>query len=242
MKASPLALFLAIASFLTCSTGIYGQEQPGPRTDSATQTMKTMLTFPKPKFLGVYFVPEYQYGQLAGQFTSMGGGSLMVLLNKKLGIGVSGYTTMNNFTPSEISTDKSLALHAQFGGAKIEYTLNPNSRVHVSFPLLIGGGRSTIDSAKRYHETWGQPGGMHSYSHHGNEISFYVIQPGVNAEANLFRFMKVFAGASYRFVSGGETRISNSNLSSPPALGQMPGISFSAGIKLGYDFYLHKKK
>lgn len=227
-------------AFLCHSNISNGQEQSVAPRDQGNDDMKTLLVVPKPNFLGVYLVPEYQYGQLAGQFTSMAGGTAMVLINKKLGIGVSGYTTLHHFTPTSISSDKSLQMQAQFGGAKIEYTLNPNSPVHISFPLLIGGGRANIDSASRYHETYGQPS-MHE-NHHGSEISFFVIQPGVTVEANLFRFMKVFAGTSYRIVSGGETRTSPGSTLSPPALGQMAGLSFNAGLKLGYDFYMHKKK
>lgn len=35
------------------------------------------------------------------------------------------------------------------GGGRIEYTPHPNNPVHISFPLLIGGGQASIDSARR---------------------------------------------------------------------------------------------
>ena len=164
----------------------------------------------------------------------------MVLLNKKLGLGVSGYSTLGNFSPSQISADHTLQLRAEFGGGKLEYTLNPNSPVHVSFPLMIGGGRARVDSVgMNDHEGRDQyPYYSHNKSH-GNEISFFVIQPGINVEANLFPFMKIFAGTSYRIVSGGESKTTNAAIESP-WLGQLQGLSFSAGIKIGYDFQLRK--
>jgi hypothetical protein len=203
--------------------------------------MKTLLSLPKINFLGIYAVPEYQYGRLAGQFTSMGGGSLMVLLNKQLGIGMSGYSTFPNFTPAQISTGSTMQLRTHYGGLKVEYTLHPNSKIHVSFPMLIGGGRASIDSAgRRGHDFYGR-GPTHGPGP-GSELSFVFVQPGINLEANVLRFMKVFAGASYRIVSGGHTHYSNTSALESPTLGQLQGLSFSAGVKIGYDFHLYKKK
>ena len=223
-------------------TVAFGQEVP-VATETQSDELKTILTSPKIKQLGVYVVPEYQFANLAGEFTSMGGGSVMVSLNKKLSIGVSGYSTLGTFSPTQISPDHTLEMSAQFGGAKLEYTLNPNSPIHVSFPLLIGDGRSTIDSIGNHNEGKDYDYSHHDdqHSHHGNEISFLVIQPGINVEANVFRFMKVFGGANYRIVSGGESRTNNTAIESP-RLGQMQGLSFNLGIKIGYDFKLGKKK
>ncbi len=201
--------------------------------------METLLPSPKINFLGVYLLPEYQYGYLAGQFTSMGGGSLMLTLNKQIGVGVSGYMAFPNYTPTQISTDHSLQLRTQFGGGRIEYTLNPNSKIHVSFPLTIGGGRASIDSAgQRGHDPYYH---NHSYGM-GNGLSFFFVQPGVNVEANVLKFVKIFAGASYRIVSGGESHNQNGSTFDSPTLGQLQGLSFNAGIKIGYDFLLHRKK
>ncbi len=237
-------IFLLIFLFSFSPTIIYGQDPDSVKSDPNTE-MKTLLSLPKlPKLnsLGFYLVPEYQYGRLAGQFTSMGGGSAMVVLNKSISVGLSGYSTFHNFTPSEISTNHDLQLRTQFGGAKIEYTLNPNNAIHFSFPLLIGGGRASIDSAGRGrgHDNRGpftRYGGPP-----GNQVSFFLVQPGVNIEANLLRFVKVFTGVSYRIVSGGESRSSTNLLPGPPYLGQLQGISFNAGIKIGLDFQLHRKR
>jgi len=201
--------------------------------------MNTLLTLPRISTLGIYFAPEYQYGRVAGQFTSLGGGSFMVTLNKRLGVGVGGYTTFHPYAPNEINSTSPQQFNAHYYGARLEYTLFPNSKVHVSFPLLIGGGQANIDSTGNHFEGY-RRGPHHGYPS-GNSMSFLVVQPGINIETNVFRFMKVFAGASYRIVSGGESHTTNLSVESP-TLGQLQGLSFSAGIKIGYDFYLHSKK
>jgi hypothetical protein len=239
----PIFLVTSLFCFLLPLIAI-SQESGAVRNDSVASEMKTLMKLPKTNYLGVYLVPEYQYGNIAGEYTSMGGGSVMITLNKKLGIGAGGYRTWDNFTPSEISPNHALQLRAEFGGGKVEYTLNPNSLVHFSFPLMIGGGRASIDSTGR------RPGpGMDGpYGHHGgpgehgSQISFFLIQPGINVEANVLRFVKIFAGASYRIVSNSETHASPYISADPPSLSQLQGLSFSAGIKIGYDFQLHRKR
>ena len=113
----------------------------------------------------------------------------------------------------------------------------------MSFPLLIGEGHLSIESIGMHEEGTYHNDSDHDgqHSQHGNEISFLVIQPGINVEANVFRFMKVFGGASYRIVSGGESTTNNTAIEAP-MLGQMQGLSFNLGIKFGYDFTLGKKK
>ena len=76
----------------------------------------------------------------------------------------------------------------------------------------------------------------------GNGAAFIFVQPGVNIEANVLKFMKVFAGASYRIAASGESHHNNVTSFDSPTLGQLQGLTFNAGIKIGYDFYLHRKK
>ncbi len=203
------------------------------------EEMNTLLKAPKLGSLGVYLVPEYQYGNMAGQFTSMGGVSLMVLFNQKLGVGFTAYGNSGNYVPKDLNLPEGLGLRSHFSGARIEYTLNPNKKIHFSFPMLIGRGQASIDSLSKGHR-YGYGSSYHNQPH-SDEISYLVIQPGVNLEFNVFRFMKVFGGASYRIVTNSHTHSSTTNMVEPPMLGDMQGLSLNAGIKLGYDFALRKK-
>lgn len=215
--------------------------------DERTRTLFSGMKNPmKPiKYLGLSVGSEFQYGSLAGQFTPMGGVSAMLHINKKFGIGMAGYRTINNFTPTALNTNSLLNLNVMYGGLKLEYTPNPNAAVHVSFPLLIGGGMSRVDSASNYRNGFGRFGGRDKYNHkelkERDNTNFWVIQPGINIEANVIRFLKIYAGASYRLTPS-VNKETATTLPTPTA-SQLSGLSLSAGIKLGlFDYQLHREK
>ena len=215
-----------------------------------TEKMKTLFSgIKKPvhpiKYLGISIGSEFQYGSLAGEFTPMVGISGMLHINRKWGLGLAGYRTLRNFTPTVLNPNSLLNLNVMYGGFKLEYTPNPNSVVHVSFPLLIGGGMARVDSANNYRNGFGgyDGRGRNNYRDFNgrDNTRFWVIQPGVTIEANVIRFLKIYAGASYRLTPSVNTQTST-NLPTPTA-NQLSGLNFSAGIKLGiFDYQLQRER
>ena len=222
------ALTFLFTTVLVHST--YSQEQIVSAEPKPIET-KTLLGLPKIHFLGLYVAPEYQLAQLAGKFTSMTGGSVMLLVNKKFAIGASGFTTLDNFVPTQISQTKDFRLNNSFGGVRLEYTLNPNNAVHVSFPLLIGGGMASIDSVNTHNnQINSEANETHGRSEQNGGVSYFIVQPGVNVEANLFRYAKIFAGVSYRILAGADegSEVVASSIP-PPTIDRLSGLSFSVG-------------
>ncbi len=85
-----------------------------------------------------------------------------------------------------------------YGGLLLEYTLFPQSRIHVSFPLVIGGGYLVQsqpmhpgDSASSKHQ-WPH----YNYSHGDG---FFALEPGVKLELNVMKNLRVGLGVSYRY-------------------------------------------
>ena len=257
------SLLFTIAGILASSFS-FGQESPKMMSDSTkssvevkktgdskNERMRTLFSNQKNptktiKYLGLSVSSEFQYGSLAGEFTPMAGGSAMLHINKKWGLGVAGYSTMNNFTPTALNAKSLLNLNVMYGGFKLEYTPNPNAPIHVSFPLLIGGGSARVDSASNYRDNFGRNGGRDrdkngSREMNGRGTDFFVIQPGINIEANVIRFLKIYAGASYRITSSVNTEVSTT-LPTPTA-SQLSGFNLSAGVKLGvFDYQLHRER
>ena len=202
----------------------------------AQDTTKMLIHFKRPSYLGLYVAPEFQYGQLSGGYTSMGGSSVMLLINKRFAIGATAQSSLdNNFSPTNLAP---LYARTTFGGLKMEYTAAPNSAVHVSFPLVVGMGVVSADSVTnrggqgRKDGFEGRNGG---FSNNGN--TFIVVQPGIMLEANVFRFAKVFAGANYRLAFKQE--VNNAKISNDA----LQGLSMSAGLKLGlFDVKIRPKR
>jgi hypothetical protein len=197
-------------------------------------TMHTLIKSAKIKYLGFYVAPEFQYGQAGGAFNSYVGSSAMFLLNKKLAIGVTATTnTQADFSPTSVSP---LLLRSTFGGAKLEYTFRPNSPVHFTIPLVIGYGSARTDSAIYTVKTpkgKGNQGENNGFGrNNGNNAEYFVIQPGLQVEANLVRFIKLYAGVNYRLGFPNETVVS------PLSKTSMTGLSANVGLKVGlFDFY-----
>ena len=172
--------------------------------------------------LGVYFAPEFQYGQIGTSNSALHGASMMLLINKKWGIGTTMYSNRKGGNDQMNS----------FGGLKLEYTFKPNSVFHFTIPLVIGMGR-TGDFNTIRQDNFGQgrpPRGGHSDSFDNGSMT-RIIQPGIMAEANVFKYMKVFAGANYRFA------FDRSGYNA-----DMAGFTASAGLKFGvFDYKLHQK-
>lgn len=113
--------------------------------------------------------------------------------------------------------------------------MRPNAAVHFTFPLVVGVGEASADSV------WHRRGNMHGIFGDrpvitGRDGSYLVIQPGVHLEANLIRYIKLFAGANYRITSeiGRASTLPNDLLQ---------GLSFSMGLKVGFfDIRLPRQK
>lgn len=252
-------LLLTIAGLLVASLSM-AQESPKMLADSTKPTVevkkmndskddkiRTLFSNQKNpmkavKYLGLSVGSEFQYGSLAGEFTPMAGVSGTLHINKKWGIGLAGYSTVNNFTPTALNAKSLLNLNVMYGGLKLEYTPNPNAAVHVSFPLLIGGGMARVDSANNYKNGFGGKDRNNRRESNGRDnTGFWVIQPGINIEANVIRFLKIYVGASYRLTPSVNTE--TTTILPTPTANQLSGLNVSAGVKLGlFDYQLHRER
>ncbi len=89
------------------------------------------------------------------------------------------------------------SLSGGYGGLLLEYTLFPRSKVHVSFPLTIGGGY-LVRSHHAYSSDsiYMQKGIYHEYAH---GMHFFVVEPGVKLELNVIKNLRIGLGVSYRY-------------------------------------------
>ena len=93
---------------------------------------------------------------------------------------------------------RSADMRGGYGGGLFEYTLFPQSVIHVSFPLIIGVGMMYL-SPSRYGDNSGTL--PPDYKHHYMaKSSFFVIEPGVKMEVNLSKIFRMGLGISYRYA------------------------------------------
>jgi hypothetical protein len=93
-------------------------------------------------------------------------------------------------------TGGNLSLAGGYGGFLLEPIIAGKSPVHVSFPILIGGGGVSLVDMYGW-EDWGHDPAGYEYDYD----AFFVIEPAVELEFNLARFFRMAAAVSYRHTS-----------------------------------------
>jgi hypothetical protein len=193
-------------------------------TSFAQDTVRTLIHPTKIRNYGLYFAPEFQYGQSNATLNSFSGGSAMFIFNKRLALGVAAFESLNEtFSPKGVTP---LVLRTAFGGGKLEYTLRPDAAFHVSFPLLIGAGAARMDSVSTTTTINEHYRGLSSRNALFN-AEYFVVQPGINVETNLLKNIKMFVGVNYRFTS----KLGTATTSVPTDA--LSGFGMSAGVKIG---------
>jgi len=185
------------------------------------QETKVLFNVPKITNIGYYLAPEYQYGQISNEYTSFRGISAMVLLNNRLGMGIATHTVSSQtFAPASINSNPLIStiysLQSRFTGLKFEYILMPTKLIHITFPLLIGTANA---GAVR------SGGGGKGRGPMPN--NYFVVQPGVQVEMNVIKYIKLYTGINYRLSNG--INIINQNLPSST----LQGLSYNFGAKIG---------
>jgi len=171
---------------------------------------------------GGYGAISFGYGSIDGKAalqTSIRGAWV---IDHNIALGFAGYGFINNLEKTNDINEYYLG--GGYGGFYFEPIILPNSPIHVSFPILIGGGGiSTIPS--NYMEF--DPGFDFLYQYD----VFFVFEPGVDLEINMVKFFRIGLGASYRFTNGVLLTYPVSNNTVPKNV--LDGFNFYMNLKFG---------
>lgn len=173
------------------------------RKDTSSSSMKTLFKPNKLTSVGLSLQSQMLFGK-GGPERSMG---FQVHLNNKLSLGIASFNSMdrrddrNGMAPEP---------RQRFNAITLEATPMANKVFHLSFPLAIG--RIQLEDPMIYNYSSSmmpQPGPGHG-GYRGRNDPYrngpraLGVQPGINLEVNLFKYVKVFGGANYRFAFGEE--------------------------------------
>lgn len=150
-------------------------------------------------------------------------GGMIINHNFTLGLTGRAYANREQLYFEDITDTSGAYLAAAYGAVLLEYTLFPNSPVHLTFPVLIGGGGATYVSEKEY-KVWDDDEWETEHEFLDDD-AFFVIEPGVRVEVNLLKFMRLNAGVSYHYTSGLDM------INTPGDL--MNNFTASVGLKFG---------
>lgn len=178
--------------------GIVAGAQQGPQ--KSPNEMKTLFGQTGEPHLGWVIGVEHGYTQFESRDVRMGGLKFGMVIDQYFTIGLSGrgWYNRDEMYYANLTDTAGAYLEGGYGGLLLECTLFPNSPVHITFPVIIGGGAATYISEKDYLE-WDEDEWDTEHTTLDKD-DFFVIEPGAYIEMNLLSFMKLDAGVSYRYV------------------------------------------
>jgi len=181
MKKLTLLIFLGMGFFLASA-----------QDDQNKDEIQTL--FPKSRSNGGYGAISFSYTQIDGKdaFLMGGRGSWVIGHSFALGFGGNGFINDVNFeNMHNMNMNNSLA--GGYGGLYLEPIIAPRFPVHLSFPVLIGGGGITNVI---YSENW------NDYIYDDSLTDAYmVIEPSAELEFNMTRNMRLALSCGYRFTT-----------------------------------------
>jgi hypothetical protein len=185
-------LIITLAILISVST--YGQDEPV----NNNQEMKTLFGSTNMTH-GGYGAISFNYTQIDGKDAFLIGGRGSWVINHRIALGAGGYGFANelNYDFPYNGAEEQFSLAGGYGGLIIEPIIAPFYPVHVSVPILIGAGG--VSYVNNYWNNHNDPSSDYYYTLDAN--AFFVVEPGVEVEFNVVKFMRISLGAYYRYTS-----------------------------------------
>jgi hypothetical protein len=150
---------------------------------------------------GGYGALLINYSQFDGKDVVLVGAKGGWIINHGITLGIGGYGFANQVSFNDLTIGNenydNVFLSGGYGGLLVEPILFPMSPVHISIPVLIGaGGAAYVNEA--YYDNYNQDWTYYTI----DSSPFFVLEPGVEIEFNVVKFMRIGLGGYYRYTSG----------------------------------------
>ena len=216
--------YLRITNTSPVLTPLYRPVAMNVKPPKQARPKKVRVKQPKPEFEKKFRFSATSftgYTELDGEDAILMGGRLTYYITPSFGIGLAGNAFQTSTRVDQI-LNGNFRPAGGYGGVLLEYTLMPWKKLHLNFPLMIGGGgiayleRNPLTTLPTIETS----------------LALFVIEQGVELEINLLKFLRVGAGLSYRYVSNTSLNYQSSGdqITSNQAL---TGLSFGITVKGG---------
>jgi len=200
---------------LSFSMGVQAQHE---NENSDPNQMKTLMGHNNA--VGGYGAITMQYSRIDDRDAFTFGARGAVVMGHMVGIGLSinGFFNDRHYDPI---SQTNLHLSGGYGGFFFEPVVLPNYPVHVSFPILIGGGGIGVNSSDK--DKWN-----YDFNSEASD-AFMIIQPGIEVELNITNFFRFCVGGYYRYTT--DVQIDNPDYNVPAGVlrGWTGGVTFKFG-------------
>jgi len=161
--------------------------------------IKTLFDSPRPVANGGYGALTMKYGRILDQDAYWFGvrGGWLINHQFTLGLAGNGLTSRvyhNEWLPNNPDPNVNARLLTGYGGLMLEPIFFHNELFHIAVPVVIGAGGATYGIEHR--NWWTEIDVPNNVGE-----AFFVLEPGIELEINVLRWMRIDIGASYLYTS-----------------------------------------
>jgi hypothetical protein len=189
---------------------------------SFSQEIQTI--FKTPHATGGYGALTNKFTMIRGEFANIAGIYGGLFVNHRFMIGLEAAGLTNDIRVPEtynVKPGTTMSYGYAQAGLITEYVIGSSKAIHLVVNAFIGPGCTF--QYQRYHSY------EHDYSQHEqkdhDENWFFVAEPGMQVEVNIFRWMRFSPGVSYRFVQGSDAKGLTDN--------DLRDVSYNVSLKFG---------
>jgi hypothetical protein len=209
-----VGIFFLLSGWLAFSQNTEGDDQ-----------MRTLFNNGS-RSLGGYGGITARYNELGSAPGAVVGFRGCFIAGHTVAIGFGGNGIFSNFKyDSKLGKDALMA--GGYGGLFVEPIILPKLPVHIALPVMIGVGGISY-SLNNTDKNW-----RSNYSEDNviDSKAFFLIEPGVELEINVVKYLRLAVGAYYRFTS--DVSLQYSDLTPIEKPGFLRGISTGITLKFG---------
>lgn len=141
------------------------------------------------------------YGALSAGYTKVHnldavafGARGAVVINHNLALGLGGHGFVSE-SRNEVNLGDDFNFAGGYGGIYFEPIVGWKQPIHLSFPILVGAG------GIGYFKHWDNNDNYDEDNYDEDSYAFFVVEPGVEVEFNLVKFMRLAIYGNYRYTS-----------------------------------------
>lgn len=148
--------------------------------------------------------------------------------NVAIGLGGRGFFTESDYydIPGQLTDEYNIG--GGYGGFYIEPIIGARYPVHISVPIFMGAGG--VGFTRKFYDDWDNDDNWDE-SNLVDGDAFFFVEPGVELEINLIRFIRVAFGAYYRVTT--DVRLEDDFGNKLVDNDIMNGLSFGMTFKFG---------
>lgn len=186
---------MIIALIMLFNLSVFSQENNNNDEKKSKKNDEIKTLFGDDISHGGYIGFSMNYSQIKNNEAIALGGRLGWIIDHKLTIGIGGYGFVNDVYVDNVINDVGFNLVGGYGGLIIEPIIAPKFPVHISFPILLGvGGIAYVNEYYDYKDE--------DYNYYTEDSdAFLVIEPGVEIDINVVKYLRIALGATYRYAS-----------------------------------------